>query len=144
MHKYLYSELDPVNNWDPSGYSTIVNVLIATGLIALISSAAAQQYFFRTTLGAFAGGDSRGLIYNFLKPPTGLLVGIGGSFPPSRYILSKFGRNPGTLALAAGLVATSVIAGIEIIVPKSQPDRMWYFGYAGLSIDFAGSLRLAP
>lgn len=128
LHKYLYTRNSPVDRIDPSGYLDMAE-LSTTLLVGSVLTAFATAGFGQF-LAAKAIMDTGPEIS---KKPTGLIAGIGFSVPPSKYIEKRFGGNPYGLAAAIALAFTSGVGGLDFILPIAQPDRLWVYGYLGVS-----------
>jgi RHS repeat-associated protein/prepilin-type N-terminal cleavage/methylation domain-containing protein len=85
LHKYAYAHDDPVNNIDPSGQFTLVELVIVIAIIGILAGLLGGA-ISAATGGSFAEGFARGII-------SGTLTGLLALWLPL----------PAAMAIAAGI-----------------------------------------
>jgi RHS repeat-associated protein len=130
LHKYLYAANDPANKTDPSGLQyTLTSMAIVTAALGVLVSFAAAIYLSYRTY--------HNLPKDFLlRPKSALVYGFMASHSISRLLdRATWGRRMVLLeGLKAGLMFVYAAWGIEMLVPLSMGNSLWFYGYIGPSI----------
>jgi RHS repeat-associated protein len=128
LHRYLYAGDEPASGADPSGLqleefgiAEAVEGVIAAISVQLVGAAAIAATSF-----AYLPHDA------FLKPPSGKIAGLQGSYPIGK-LLARYPKNPFLVGLAIGFQFTAGVGGIEILETQGS-TQPWLYAVLGLSI----------
>jgi len=121
LHKYVYTHNDPVNNWDPSGESLLMNVMITVAIIAILS----------TIVAVMAGDWKAGVQF-------GLYMGAAVAM-----LAVAFTVNLGPAALFMGLLQAIAQMIIDGFNPAATTRTYWAVSFAkGFMIGVGSTLAV--
>lgn len=132
LHKYLYTENDPVNNYDPSGQFLVMAVIRSAMQSALLNVARTSVNFGAGAFGKSGGGGSR--------------VGLGAASIlalASRKSAIKFLRLFGKKVKRNGNSKKSLKRNHLYKITDTNIDDIWKYGISGVRLNKNGTSKRA-
>jgi RHS repeat-associated protein len=127
LNKYAYASNNPTNHPDPTGRFDLGEVCSSLAIIGILASISADAVFSYRVLNKLPQNA-------FTRtPPSAGLAGYSVAVSPTNLLIKGgLAENPVGATLAVALALTSVVGGVDFLVPKTL-DRVWIYGYAGVS-----------